>query len=84
MNIYIKHTAIKAYIAIILLILIPISAFSKSDFRVAYQIDDQIISNYDIDQFFVKLEFKPSINSFKSAVVPSDGSETKFVRLVLI
>ena len=50
MNIYIKHTAIKAYIAIILLILIPISAFSKSDFRVAYQIDDQIISNYDIDQ----------------------------------
>ena len=50
MNIYIKRTAIKAYIAIILLILIPISAFSKSDFRVAYQIDDQIISNYDIDQ----------------------------------
>jgi len=50
MNIYIKHTAIKAYIAIILLIFIPISAFSKSDFRVAYQIDDQIISNYDIDQ----------------------------------
>ena len=34
----------------ILLILMPISAFSKSDFRVAYQIDDQIISNYDIDQ----------------------------------
>lgn len=50
MNIYIKHTAIKAFIAIILLILIPISAFSKSDFRIAYQIDDQIISNYDIDQ----------------------------------
>ena len=50
MNIYIKHSAIKAYIAIILLILLPISAFSKSDFRVAYQIDDQIISNYDIDQ----------------------------------
>mgnify|MGYP003333336176 FL=1 len=50
MNIYIKHSAIKAYIVIILLILIPISAFSKSDFRVAYQIDDQIISNYDIDQ----------------------------------
>ena len=36
------------------------------------------------DQFFVKLEFRSSINSFKSAVVPSDGSETKFVRLVLI
>ena len=50
MNIYIKDTAIKAYIAIILLVLIPISALSKSDFRVAYQIDDQIISNYDIDQ----------------------------------
>ena len=50
MNIYIKHTAIKAFIAIIVLILLPISAFSKSDFRVAYQIDDQIISNYDIDQ----------------------------------
>ena len=50
MNIYIKHTAIKAYIAIILLTLIPLSAFSKSDFRIAYQIDDQIISNYDIDQ----------------------------------
>ena len=50
MNNYIKHTAIKAYIAIILLILIPISAFSNSDFSVVYQIDDQIISNYDIDQ----------------------------------
>ncbi|MEC7195131.1 MAG: hypothetical protein VXW39_05410, partial [Pseudomonadota bacterium] len=50
MNIYIKLTAIKAYIAIIVLILLPISAFSKSDFRIAYQIDDQIISNYDIDQ----------------------------------
>ena len=50
MNIYVKYIAIKAYIAILLLILIPISAFSKSDFRIAYQIDDQIISNYDIDQ----------------------------------
>ena len=50
MNINIRHTAIKAYIAIILLILIPISAFSKPDFRIAYQIDDQIRSNYDIDQ----------------------------------
>ena len=50
MNIFIKYTATKAYIAIILLLLIPISAYSKSDFRVAYQVDDQIISNYDIDQ----------------------------------
>ena len=50
MNIYVKYIAIKAYIAIILVIIIPISAFSKSDFSVAYQVDDQIISNYDIDQ----------------------------------
>ena len=50
MNIYIKNMAIKAYISIILLILIPIPAFTKSDFRVAYQVDDQIISNYDIEQ----------------------------------
>ena len=50
MKIYIKDMATKAYIAVILLILIPISAFSKSDFRVAYQVDDQIITNYDIDQ----------------------------------
>ena len=50
MNIYIKYIATKVCIALILLILIPISAFSKSDFRVAYQVDDQIISNYDIDQ----------------------------------
>ena len=50
MNIYIKYMAIKVYISIILLILIPIPAFTKSDFRVAYQVDDQIISNYDIDQ----------------------------------
>ena len=50
MKIYIKDMATKAYIAVILLILIPVSAFSKSDFRVAYQVDDQIITNYDIDQ----------------------------------
>ena len=50
MKIYIKDMATKAYIAVILLILIPISAFSKSEFRVAYQVDDQIITNYDIDQ----------------------------------
>ena len=36
------------------------------------------------DQFFEKLEFKLSVNSFKSVLVPSDGSETKFVKLVLI
>ena len=36
------------------------------------------------DQFLEKLEFKFSVNSFKSVLVPSDGSETKFVKLVLI
>ena len=36
------------------------------------------------DQFFVKLEFKLSVNSFKSAIVPSEGSETKLIKLVLI
>ena len=50
MNNYIKYILTKACIAKILLILIPISAFSKSDFRVAFQVDDQIISNYDLDQ----------------------------------
>ena len=50
MNIYIKYIATKANLVVVLLILLPISAFSKSDFTVAYQVDDQIISNYDIDQ----------------------------------
>ena len=30
--------------------LVPGYAFCKSDFSVAYQVDDQIITNYDIDQ----------------------------------
>ena len=38
------------YIAIVFICLTPISAFCKSDFSAAYQVDDQIISNYDIDQ----------------------------------
>ena len=42
--------ATRVYIFIISLLLIPIPAFTNSDFRVAYQVDDQIISNYDIDQ----------------------------------
>ena len=50
MNIFIKYTETKSCIALIVLLLIPISAFCKSDFRVAYQVDDQIISNYDINQ----------------------------------
>ena len=40
----------KAYIALILILLMPFSALCKSEFRVVYQVDDQIISNYDIDQ----------------------------------
>lgn len=40
----------KAYIALILIFLMPFSALCKSEFRVVYQVDDQIISNYDIDQ----------------------------------
>jgi parvulin-like peptidyl-prolyl isomerase len=34
----------------ILLVFIPAFAFSKSDFSVAYLIDDQIITNYDLNQ----------------------------------
>ena len=49
MNIYFNYMLTKACIAIILLLPIPMSAFSKSDFRVEYQADDQIISNYDIE-----------------------------------
>ena len=30
--------------------LVPGYAFCKSDFSVAYQVDDQVITNYDIDQ----------------------------------
>ncbi len=37
-------------ISLILLMLVPGYAFCKSDFSVAYQVDDQIITNYDIDQ----------------------------------
>ena len=40
----------KIYVSLILLFLVPIAAFCKSDFKVAYKVDDQIISNYDIDQ----------------------------------
>ena len=38
------------YVSFIFLLLVPIAAFCKSDFKVAYKVDDQIISNYDIDQ----------------------------------
>ena len=40
----------KVYVSLILLFLVPIAAFCKSDFKVAYKVDDQIITNYDIDQ----------------------------------
>ena len=30
--------------------LVPGYVFCKSDFSVAYQVDDQVITNYDIDQ----------------------------------
>ena len=40
----------KAYIALLLILLMPFSALCKSEFRVVYQVDDQIISNYDIEQ----------------------------------
>ncbi len=50
MNIFKGYRETKVHIAFILLLLMPISAFCKSDFSAAYQVDDQIISNYDIDQ----------------------------------
>ena len=50
MIIFLRYTEAKKYITLILLILIPTFAFCKSDFSVAYQVDNQIISNYDINQ----------------------------------
>ncbi len=47
---FFRHIKAKAYITLIVLILVPSFAFCKSDFSAAYQVDDQIISNYDIDQ----------------------------------
>ena len=45
-----RYIKTKVYIGLILLIFLPSFAFCKSDFSVAYKVDDQIISNYDIDQ----------------------------------
>ena len=50
MNVFIGHIERKAYIGLVFLLLIPFAALCKSDFKVAYEVDDQIISNYDIDQ----------------------------------
>ncbi len=47
---FIRCIKTKVCISLLLLILVPSSAFCKSDFSVAYQVDDQIITNYDIDQ----------------------------------
>ena len=38
------------YFSFILLLFIPIAALCNSNFKVAYKVDDHIISNYDIDQ----------------------------------
>ena len=47
---FFRYIETKVCIALILLMLVPGYAFCKSDFSVAYQVDDQIITNYDIDQ----------------------------------
>ncbi len=46
---FFRYINTKIYISLILL-LVPGYAFCKSDFSVAYQVDNQIITNYDIDQ----------------------------------
>ncbi len=48
---FVRYIRTKVFISLILLMLVPAYAFCKSNFSVAYQIDDQIITNYDIDQF---------------------------------
>ena len=50
MNVFISHLNRKIYIGLVLLLLIPFASFCKSDFKVAFQVDDQVISYYDIDQ----------------------------------
>ena len=47
---FFRYIETKVCIALILLMLVPGFALCKSDFSVAYQVDDQIITNYDIDQ----------------------------------
>ena len=48
---FVRYIKTKVCFSLILLMLVPGYAFCKSDFSVAYQVDDQIITNYDIDQF---------------------------------
>ena len=50
MNVFIDYIERKVFISLVLFLLTPLAAFCKSDFKVAYEVDDQIISNYDIDQ----------------------------------
>ena len=50
MMLFIRYIKTKVSITLVLLMLVPGYAFCKSDFSVAYQVDDQIITNYDIDQ----------------------------------
>ena len=50
MNVFVSHIDRKVYIIMVFLLLIPLAGFCKSAFKVAFQIDDQVISNYDIDQ----------------------------------
>jgi parvulin-like peptidyl-prolyl isomerase len=47
---FVRYIEPKVCITLMLLMLVPGYAFCKSDFSVAYQVDDQIITNYDIDQ----------------------------------
>ena len=46
----VRYIKTKVCFCLILSMLVPGYAFCKSDFSVAYQVDDQIITNYDIDQ----------------------------------
>ncbi len=48
--IFVRYIKLKVCISLILLMLVSSHAFCKSDFSVAYQVDNQIITNYDIDQ----------------------------------
>ncbi len=50
MNIMIRCIKKNLYVILIFLFFLPISGFCRSDFMVAYLVDDQIISNYDIEQ----------------------------------
>ena len=47
---FVRYIKTKVRITLVFLMLVPGYAFCKSDFSVAYQVDDQIITNYDIDQ----------------------------------